>query len=94
VTAYYNNAGTGSGIDYLYANLFIGSLSSDYYPHAVSDNGGAGTNHVFRDAVLTGLTPGSAIILSLQTSTDYATWTTPTSPGNKAKMGASIQWYR
>ena len=94
VTAYYNNAGTGSGVDYLYAWLYVGSADSDYYPLAVTDNGGSGTNQVFRSVVLTGLTPGGTVNFQVQTSSDFATWTAPSSPGNKAKLGASIRWYR
>lgn len=94
VTAYYNNAGTGTTVDYLYSILYINSADSDFYPLAVTDNGGSGTNQVFRSVVLTGLTPGSNVNFQVQTSSDYATWTTPSAPGNKAKLGASIRWYR
>jgi len=94
VTAYYNNPGTGTGVDYLYGVLYVGSADSDYYPLAVTDNGGSGTNQVFRSVILTGLTPGDSVNFQYQVSSDFATWTAPTSPGNKAKLGASVQWYR
>ena len=94
VTAFYNNAGTGSGVDYLYANMYVGAATSGYYPLAVTDNGGSGTNHVFRHAIFTSLTPGGTINFALQTSTGFNTWTSPSSPGNQATMGASISWYR
>jgi hypothetical protein len=94
VTAFYNNAGTGSGVDYLFAHLYVSSYSSGFYPKAATDNGGSGTNQVFRDAVLTGLTPGSTFAIDLQASTNFNTWTSPSSPGNQATLGATIQWYR
>lgn len=94
VTAFYNNAGDGTGVDYLYAILYVGDNDSDFYPLAVTDSGGSGTNQVFRSAVLTGLTPGADVNFQVQVSTDNATWIEPAAPGNKAKLGASIRWYR
>lgn len=94
VTAFYNNAGTGAGVDYLYGILYVAALNSDFYPLAVTDNGGSGTNHVFRTAVLTGLTPGASVNFQFQVSSSSVTWTAPSSPGNQAKLGASIRWYR
>jgi hypothetical protein len=94
ITAFYNNAGTGSGVDYLYAHLYVGTATSGYYPLAVTDNGGSGTNQVFRHAIFTGLTPGDTLNFTLQASTGFNTWTSPTAPGNQATLGASISWYR
>jgi hypothetical protein len=93
VTAFMNQD-SPDDVDYLYAVLFINGNSSDYYPLAVTDIGGSGTNQVFRDVVLTGLTPGSTINLNAQASTGFETWTSPSAPGNKARLGASIQWFR
>lgn len=93
VTAFMNQDSVDD-IDYLYAVLTVAGNSSDYYPLAVSDNGGSGTNQVFRDVVLTGLTGGGTVTLALQASTGFETWTSPSSPGNIAKLGASVQWYR
>jgi len=88
------NQDSPDNVDYLYGMLFVASASSGTYPLAVSDLGGSGTVHVFRDTVLTGLTPGGSFIIALQASTGYETWTSPSSPGNSARLGASIQWYR
>jgi hypothetical protein len=93
VTAFMNQD-SPDNVDYLYAHLWVASASSDYYPLAVTDNGGSGTNHVFRHAILTGLTPGSTVNFTLQARTDFETWTNPSSPGNIAKLGATILWYR
>lgn len=93
VTAFYNNAGTGSGVDYLYAILYVGTADSEFYPLAVTDNGGSGTNHVFRNKVLTGLSGGDTVTLNLQGSTSYNTWAAPYS-NNVAQLGASIRWTR
>jgi hypothetical protein len=81
-------------VDYLYAHLYVGTATSGYYPLAVTDNGGSGTNQVFRHAIFTGLTPGDTINFTLQASTGFNTWTSPTAPGNQATLGASISWYR
>lgn len=91
VTAFYNNVGTGT--DYLYAILYIGSYDSEFYPLAVSDNGGSGTNQVFRNAVLTGLSGGDTVTLQLQGSTGYNSWASPYT-NNVAQLGASISWTR
>jgi len=91
VTAFMNQD-SPANVDYLYAVLFVGGDSSDYYPVVVTDLGGSGTNHVFRDSVLTGLTPGGTVTLTLQASTDSETWTAPAY--NTALMGASVQWLR
>jgi len=88
------NQDSPDGVDYLYGMLFVASDSSGTYPLAVSDLGGSGTVHLFRDTVLTGLTPGGSFVIALQASTGYETWTSPSSPGNSARLGASIQWYR
>jgi hypothetical protein len=93
VTAFYNNAGTGTGVDYLYADLTIGGLDSDFYPLAVTDNGGSGTNQVFRDVVLTGLAPGSTVTFYVDASTGSNTWAGPTT-NNEARLGASLLWFR
>ena len=37
---------------------------------------------------------GWTVNFLLQASTDFNTWSTPSSPGNRAKLGASISWYR
>jgi hypothetical protein len=91
VTAFYNNVGTG--IDYLYAHLTVGGQSSGYYPLAVTDNGGSGTNHVFRNVLLTGLTPGASVTFALQASTGFFSWAGPTT-NNEAQIGASLRWLR
>ena len=93
VTGYYNNPGTGSGVDYLYSILYVGSVDSDYYPLAVTDNGGSGTNQVFRDVVLA-VTPGGVVNFQFQVATGFNTWTSPSSPGNKAQLGADVKWFR
>lgn len=93
VTAFYNNPGTGSGVDYLYALLYVGADDSEFYPVAVTDNGGSGTNHVFRNTVLTGLTAGASVTLELQASTGFNTWAGPYLD-NVAQLGASLRWTR
>lgn len=91
VTAFYNNVGTG--VDYLYARLTVGGQSSGFYPLAVTDSGGSGTNHVFRNVLLTGLTPGATVSITLEGSTSFNSWAGPTT-NNEAQIGASLRWLR
>lgn len=92
VTAFYNQD-TPADVDYLYAVLFVAGQSSDYYPLAVTGAGGSGTNQVFRDVVLSGLTPGATVSFVVQASTAFKTWASPLT-NNEARLGASLQWYR
>lgn len=92
VTAFYNNA-SGAAIDYLYSRLRVGSVDAGFYPLAVSNNGGSGTNTTTLADTFSGLTPGSTVPLRVDVSSDFATWSGPLTR-NYARLDASFQFMR
>lgn len=81
----------GSGGDYLYCKIKVGSAAGNSTATPVSGSNGNATATSGYSALLTGLTPGGSVSISAQGVSDYGI---AVNTGNIAILSATLLWLR
>jgi hypothetical protein len=81
-----------SSVDYLRARPAIAGNTGTGVPVAATNAGGSATATTPLSVVLSGLTGGSNVAVSIQAAADYAAW--PSDSLNRADLSGSVLWFR